>query len=463
MSVPENMHDAADGRAGPSAEAALREAERASQAPEKIAQVAPGLLEEDFRSVISALQLLGPEMVLDVIRRRKGAETSGDLVYAADTVNVPPCRVSVDSINLPLFSGADVHYMSRAVTLESDASAGGRSEEIQTMKRSSSPYTFGAHVREPLWQTSAYQDASVLTDDCCSPPEHSGRMAMSASRPCGAVCGQTETARSRCEADYSKAATHEQKRPRNASLGKAKITPTVLEPEFNGSAADPGLDGGSVRRLSLCVFAVLVPLLLFFMQQPFSFTNAWSAMRVVLPRQVAQSIDERENSIMRVVLPNAMIVLEPRKAAPAIDDCPNGTSAAAHDAPDTGAGEARWPTRGDDLCESSPAMAAGAADSERGGERANLLGLILHNGGLRASPSKQTCPSSGFGKREAYGSRAMLASVKELRLWVGMTVGGGRRLVGGVLQLLRKVVVSNWVLTPLCCLSVLFLDFFVFA
>jgi hypothetical protein len=53
--------------------------------------------------------------------------------------------------------------------------------------------------------------------------------------------------------------------------------------------------------------------------------------------------------------------------------------------------------------------------------------------------------------------------VKELRLWVGMTVGGGRRLVGGVLQLLRKVVVSNWVLTPLCCLSVLFLDFFVFA
>ena len=59
MSVPENMHDAADGRAGPSAEAALREAERASQAPEKIAQVAPGLLEEDFQSVISALQLLG--------------------------------------------------------------------------------------------------------------------------------------------------------------------------------------------------------------------------------------------------------------------------------------------------------------------------------------------------------------------------------------------------------------------
>jgi hypothetical protein len=186
--------------------------------------------------------------------------------------------------------------------LESDAGGGGRLEEIQTM-RSSSPYTFGARVREPLWQTSAYQDASVLNDDCCSPPEHAGRQ-------CGAVCGQTETARSRCEADYSKAATHEQKRPRNASLGNAKITPTMLEPEFNSSATDPGRDGGSVRRLSLCVFAVLVPLLLFFMQHQFFFTNARSAMRVVVPRQVVQSIDQRVNSTMRVVLPNgAMIVL----------------------------------------------------------------------------------------------------------------------------------------------------------
>jgi len=438
------------GRQGPSTEAALHAAYRAGQAPEKIAQVVPGLLEEDFQSVISALQLLGPEMVLDAMRRRKGAETSGDL----DNINVPPCRFSVDSINLPPFSGADMHYISRAVTLESDAGGGGRLEEIQTM-RSSSPYTFGARVREPLWQTSAYQDASVLNDDCCSPPEHAGRQ-------CGAVCGQTETARSRCEADYSKAATHEQKRPRNASLGKAKITPTMLEPEFNSSATDPGRDGGSVRRLSLCVFAVLVPLLLFFMQHQFFFTNARSAMRVVVPRQVAQSIDERENSTMMdgVVLPiGPMIVLEPRQAAPAIDDSPNVTSAVAHDVPDTEAGEARSPIHGDNLRESSPVMAAGNADSER----ESLLGTILHNGGRRASTCKQAYPSSGFGKREAYGSRAMLASVKELRLWVGMTVGGSRRLMSGGLQMVRKLAASNWVLAPLCCLSVLFLDFFIFA
>jgi hypothetical protein len=443
------------GRPGPSTEAALHEADRAGHAPENIAQVVPGLFEEDFQSVISALQLLGPEMVLDAMRRRKGAETSGDL----DNINVPPCRFSVDSINLPPFSGADVHYISRAVTLESDAGAGGRLDEIQTMRRSSSPYTFGARVREPLWQTSAYQDKSVLNDDCCSPPEHEGRQ-------CGAVCGQTDTARSQCEADYSKAATHEQKRPRNASLVKAKITPTVLEPEFNSSAADPGRDGESVRGLSLCVFAVLVPLLLFFMQHQFSFTNARSAMRVVVPRQVAQSIDERENSTMRVVLPNgAMIVLEPRQAAPAINDRPNVTSAAAHDVLDTEVGEARWPTHGDDLRESSPAMAAGVADSETKGERESLLGTMLHdtNGGLSALPIKQTYPSSGFGKREAYGSRAMLASVKELRLWLGMTVGGGRRLMGGGLQMVRNLAASNWVLAPLCCLSVLFLDFFIFA
>jgi hypothetical protein len=48
--------DAADGRAGV---VVFREAQYASQAPENIAQVAPGLLEEDFQSVISALQLLG--------------------------------------------------------------------------------------------------------------------------------------------------------------------------------------------------------------------------------------------------------------------------------------------------------------------------------------------------------------------------------------------------------------------
>jgi len=46
------------------------------------------------------------------------------------------------------------------------------------------------------------------------------------------------------------------------------------------------------------------------MQQQFSLTNARSAMRVVAPRQVVQSIDQRVNSTMRVVLPNgAMIVL----------------------------------------------------------------------------------------------------------------------------------------------------------
>jgi hypothetical protein len=131
---------------------------------------------------------------------------------------------------------------------------------------------------------------------------------------------------------------------------QAKITPTVLEPEFSSSAADPGRDGGSVTRhvssssyrihprLSLCVFALLVSLLFFFMQHQFSLTNARSAMRVVVPQQVVQSIDQRDNSTMRVVLPNgAIIVLEPRQAAPAIDDRPNATSAAAQmiDAPDT--------------------------------------------------------------------------------------------------------------------------------
>jgi len=77
-------------------------------------------------------------------------------------------------------------------------------------------------------------------------------------------------------------------------------------------------------------------------------------------------VDERENSnsTMRVLLPNgAMIVLEPQQAAPAIDDRRDGTSAAAHDATDTKAGEEHQQDAGADSGEAAAADFAAEEDT----------------------------------------------------------------------------------------------------
>ena len=67
---------------------------------------------------------------------------------------------------------------------------------------------------------------------------------------------------------------------------------------------------------------------------------------------------------MSVLLPNgAMIVLEPQQAAPAIDDRRDGTSAAAHDATDTKAGEEHQQDAGADSGEAAAADFAAEEDT----------------------------------------------------------------------------------------------------
>ena len=384
--------------------------------------------DSETSTLIKGLQLC-PEVVLDAIRRRKGAAPGG----TSDAQHVPACAQ-------PGSSRPDLQsqYISSAVVLQ-PRTAEQRSvhehrpseaEQHSVLEHQPSAYNFGGHIREPLWQTSTYQDVR-FRNEACSRPEHA-RTTASATPQRPPRC---EATGNNCEADYSKAVTHEQKRPRNSSLAKVKITPTALEPEFNSSVADPGRGVGA-KGIALCLCAVLVPLLLFSMQHQY----LPICTRVLLPRQDAPSVD------MRRMPTEGASDGASQDAPPVFRDSARASheyvSIVEHQLAhtmllgpmrDAEAGGASRTTDRNDVRESPPAVPAAGDSNTSQGQRLD-----------------------GVGMREANGAGAVQTRGNEARLWVGMTVGSS-------LHLVRQVVRSRWVLCPLSCLGVLFLDFLFFA
>ena len=204
-------------------------------------------LEEDFGAVITGLHLC-PEIVLDAIRKKKDLQSS----CGSTTITSSHDGVGAEHTSKPPF-------ISQAVTLES--------VQDPQHDENNTAYTFGARIRQPVWELPSLKDLSVPTcsqalsaEEACSTPcsypskvDHAstrsnpqghlptltsprvviGNPAQAAAKCCQLQIGQQVAA----SEDFSEAATHLQAMHVaniHQDAGK-EMTPSVLEGALNGA------------------------------------------------------------------------------------------------------------------------------------------------------------------------------------------------------------------------------------